>query len=336
MNTVAKLGSYALGLAVVFGGALGAGKLTTPDPTSAAARTADAQESAGQSRTTGESAGHGHASDKTTGPEQSNQEQPAQEQDHTDDHTTPQQQTATDTPGGLQVSQDGYTLNLIDSVSTKSAEDFEFTVIGPDGSPVKDYEVEHDKKLHFIVASRDLTSFQHLHPELSPDGTWSVRLKAPKPGPYRAFADFVPTGGEKLTLGADLMAGGDYRPDPLPEVSRTAKVDGYTVNLDGDLAPGKTTKLTLTVSKDGKPVDDLEPYLGAYGHLVALRAHDLAYLHVHPEESDTAGPGITFYAEAPSRGDYRLFLDFKHKGEVRTASFTAQADPDAHADDHTH
>ncbi|MET8863915.1 hypothetical protein ABZW11_13255 [Nonomuraea sp. NPDC004580] len=331
MNTAAKLGSYALGLAVVFGGALGAGKLTAPDPTSAAARTADDQESAGPSRTSGESAGHGHASDETAGPEQSHQEQ-----DHTDDqtdhHTTPQQQTAADTPGGLQVSQNGYTLNLNDSVSTESAEDFEFTVIGPDGSPVTDYEVEHDKKLHFIVASRDLTSFQHLHPELSPDGTWSVRLKAPKPGPYRAFADFVPTGGEKLTLGADLMAGGDYRPDPLPEVSRTAKADGYTVSLDGDLAPGKTTKLTLTISKDGKPVDDLEPYLGAYGHLVALRANDLAYLHVHPEESDTAGPGITFYAEAPSRGDYRLFLDFKHKGEVRTASFTAKADPD----DHTH
>ena len=83
-------------------------------------------------------------------------------------------------------------------------------------------------------------------------------------------------------------------------------MDGYTVTLDGDLAPGQTSKLTLKVTKDGKPVTDLQPYLGAYGHLVALRAGDLAYLHVHPdgEPGDgktTPGPDITFYAEVPSR-----------------------------------
>ncbi len=70
---------------------------------------------------------------------------------------------------------------------------------------------------------------------------------------------------------------------------------------------------------------DLQRYLGAFGHLVALRAGDLAYLHVHPEESVKAGPEITFYAEVPSGGDYRLFLDFQHDGKVRTADFTARA-----------
>ncbi|MDP9870255.1 hypothetical protein J2S55_009521 [Streptosporangium brasiliense] len=84
------------------------------------------------------------------------------------------------------------------------------------------------------------------------------------------------------------------------------------------------------MSKDGKPVTDLQPYLGAYGHLVALRTGDLAYLHVHPDgepgDGRTApGPEITFYAEVPSRGDYRLFLDFQHEGTVRTADFTLGA-----------
>lgn len=308
MNTAAKLGSYALGLAVLFGGALGVGKVAGPTPPQPAA-TADS----------GGHAGDGHAAEQEQG----------------------QKQAVSDTPGGLQVSQNGYTLNPITPLTTGKPTDFEFTVIGPDEQPVTAYQVEHDKKLHFIVASRDLTSFQHLHPEMAPDGTWSVKLTLPKAGAYRAFADFVPTGGEKLTLGADLQAAGDYQPEPLPHVSRTAEVGDYTVGLEGDLVPGRSSKLTLTVSKDGKPVDDLEPYLGAYGHLVALRAGDLAYLHVHPEESKTAGPGITFYAEAPSRGDYRLFLDFKHGGEVRTASFTATATKsDGHApsdtDDHGH
>ncbi|MEV0827679.1 hypothetical protein [Nonomuraea rubra] len=299
MNTAAKLGSYALGLAVIFGGALGVGQVVDPP---AATDTPHDQ---------------GHTGD-----------------DHT---TTAQPSQTSNTPGGLQVSQDGYTLNPITSLTTGVPTDFKFTVIGPDGQPVTDYQVEHDKKLHFIVASRDLTSFQHLHPDLTPDGTWSVKLTLPKAGAYRAFADFVPAGGKKLTLGADVQAAGDYRPEPLPHVSRTAAVDDYTVNLAGDLVPGRSSKLTLTVSKDGEPVTDLEPYLGAYGHLVALRAGDLAYLHVHPEESKQAGPEITFYAEAPSRGDYRLFLDFKHEGKVRTASFTATATlSDGHAPSATH
>jgi hypothetical protein len=85
--------------------------------------------------------------------------------------------------------------------------------------------------------------------------------------------------------------------------------------------------LNFAVSRDGKPVADLQPYLGAYGHLVALRASDLAYLHVHPmgEPGDgvtPAGPGIDFHATFPTAGDYRLYLDFKDQNVVRTAEFT--------------
>ncbi|GAA2208422.1 hypothetical protein GCM10009850_038800 [Nonomuraea monospora] len=326
MNTAAKLGSYALGLAVVFGGALGVGKVVNPTSAGTVAAPPDARTGDGQTEA--------HAGD---GQPDTHAGHAAQPEGHAGDGQSEQKQQTSNTPGGLQVSQDGYTLNPITSITTGVPTDFKFTVIGPDGKPVTGYQVEHDKKLHFIVASRDLTSFQHLHPEMTPDGTWSVKLTVPKAGAYRAFADFAPTGGEKLTLGADLQAAGDYRPEPLPHVSRTAAVDDYTVNLAGDLVPGQSSKLTLTVSKDGEPVTDLEPYLGAYGHLVALRAGDLAYLHVHPEESEKAGPEITFYAEAPSRGDYRLFLDFKHEGKVRTASFTATATlSDGHAPSATH
>jgi len=85
--------------------------------------------------------------------------------------------------------------------------------------------------------------------------------------------------------------------------------------------------LTLSVSRDGKPAGDLQPYLGAYGHLVAVRASDLAYLHVHPmgepDDGKTApGPDIVFHTTFPSTGAYRLFLDFQHGGVVRTAAFT--------------
>ena len=90
--------------------------------------------------------------------------------------------------------------------------------------------------------------------------------------------------------------------------STSAVVDDYEVTLDGDLVAGEESELTLTVRRDGAPVTDLQPYLAAYGHLVALRDGDLAYLHVHPagepgDGTTEPGPGVTFYASAPSAGD---------------------------------
>ncbi|MGW4941894.1 hypothetical protein ACWEOZ_09925 [Actinoplanes sp. NPDC004185] len=235
-------------------------------------------------------------------------------------------------PAGLQVSQDGYRLlPLTGELSTGAPQPFQFRIIGPDGNSVTSYTTSHDKDLHLIVVRRDLSGFQHLHPSLATDGTWSLPLAVAAPGQYRVFADFQPAGrSDGLTLGTDIPAPGDYQPRPLPPVDTTTTVDGYTVTLTGTLKPGASSQLTLSVSRNGKPVTDLQPYLGAYGHLVALRDGDLAYLHVHPDGTPgdgrtAAGPGTTFHADVPSTGSYRLYLDFQHAGKVRIAEFTAIA-----------
>lgn len=288
MNAGAKLAAYAVGLILIFGVAAGAGKVIGPDNKPAPAAESHGAES------------HGAETSHTEG-----------------DHM----------PGGLQIAEDGYQLRLVStSLPIGAPRPFEFRVLQPDGKPLTAYTTTHDKDLHLIVVRRDLTGFQHVHPTLGSDGTWSVPLSVASPGQYRVFADFQPAArAEGLTLGADVAAPGDYRPQELPSPSRTATVDDYRVTLDGQLQAGSSSTLKLTVSKNGAPVTDLQPYLGAYGHLVALRDGDLAFLHVHPEESATAGPDITFMAEVPSAGAYRLFLDFQHGGDVRTVAFTATA-----------
>ncbi|MEU5083246.1 MULTISPECIES: hypothetical protein [Streptomyces] len=235
-------------------------------------------------------------------------------------------------PGGLQTSERGYTLDLrTPAVTAGRKTDLRFAVVrDATGRPLTAYREEHTKELHLIIASRDLTHYQHLHPTRATDGTWSAPLTLPRAGVYRVFADFTPDGGEGLTLGADLTASGAYAPAPLPAPAATAEVDGYQVSLRGRLSPGRDSALTLGVTRDGKPVRDLQPYLGAYGHLVALRSGDLGYLHVHPngEPGDgrtRPGPDISFTTTAPSTGTYRLFLDFKHAGRVHTAAFTVRA-----------
>ena len=199
-------------------------------------------------------------------------------------------------------------------------------------APVTEYLVSHEKQLHLIVVRRDLADYQHVHPVLDDSGTWSVPLNLTEPGDYRVFADFVPADGRAVTLGADMTVAGRYTPQPLPAPSGTATVDGYTVTLAGVARAGRPSELTLSVSRDGKPVTDLQPYLGAYGHLVAVRASDLGYLHVHPMSDGAVpatapGPQIAFHTTLPSAGEYRLFLDFKHRDAVHTAEFTVEGAP---------
>lgn len=230
--------------------------------------------------------------------------------------------------GGLTSSDQGYSLLLAaPTAPSGNPTALRFHIAGPNGRPVTEFDQTHDKQLHLIAVRTDTSGFQHVHPTMDPAGIWTTELDL-TPGAWRLFTDFQPTGfGTSLTLGVNLSVPGDYRPSPLPAPNLTAIVDGYTVTLNGDLVAGRMSDLTLNISRGGMPVIDLQPYLGAFGHLVALRANDLAYLHVHPqgEPGDgvtPAGPDITFGATAPSAGTYRLYLDFQHNGVVRTAEFT--------------
>ncbi|MGW6376507.1 hypothetical protein ACWFRB_10635 [Rhodococcus sp. NPDC055112] len=286
MNTPIKLAAYAGGLAVIFAAALGLGAATgSPIDMS----------------NTHDTTAHGGHADAGT--------------------------AVTTAPAGLQVSEQGYTLSEVTApAEADSPGVLNFRILGPSGAAVTEYDELHEKQLHLIVVRSDTSEFRHVHPVRAADGTWSIDWSWPRGGTYRVFADFQPVGGPQLTLGRNVDVAGDFAPAPLPRETRVAEVDGYQVTLSGDLRTAGG-ELTLAVARDGKPVTDLQPYLGAFGHLVALRTGDLAYLHVHPQgepgDGVTApGPDVSFHAQAPSDGTYRLFLDFQHENVVRTAEFT--------------
>ena len=224
--------------------------------------------------------------------------------------------------GGLLVSQDGYTLEP-DSRTLTPGSPFTFTITDPDGTPLEDYQDLHDRDLHFIVASRDLQHYAHVHPTRGQNGRWSVELPELPAGAYRAFADFQPAGAQQYTLGIDLTAPGEATAAEPLHPQDTDKVDGFEVTLDRN-GTGASSEVTITVRRDGQVVTT-EPYLGAAGHLVALRDGDLAYLHVHPLDDEPAGP-VRFAVEVPSAGLYALFFDFQVDGQVRTAQFVIDAD----------
>jgi len=227
-------------------------------------------------------------------------------------------------PAGLAVSAEGHTLDLAaDALPAGDAVPLSFRLLGPDGTPVTAYETVHEQDLHLVVVRRDLSGYQHLHPEFAPDGTWTTAV-ALQPGSWRVLADATPSDlGSGLVLGADLAVGGTSEPVPLPAPSPTAEVDGYTVTVEGDLVAGQESEVVVRVARDGVPVTDLQPYLGARGHLVALRAGDLGYLHVHP--TGASGGEVRFAVRVPAAGAHRLFFDFRHGDVVRTAAVTVDA-----------
>jgi hypothetical protein len=221
---------------------------------------------------------------------------------------------------GLAVSDKGLTLELARRTAPQSTPvQLAFRIADRRGRTVRDFDVEHTRRMHFIVVRRDMTGFQHLHPTRNADGSWSVPVTLPEAGSYRVFADFS-VDNTDYTLAGDITVDGSVRSRELPAPVERVDVDGLRVAFtEGATTAGAESELGFTVTRDGKPVA-IESYLGAKGHLVALRQGDLAFLHVHPDENS-----LKFTATFPTAGSYRLFLQFKtNDGRVHTAAFTQE------------
>ena len=286
MNPVAKLLSFAAVLALAFGAAAFAGSRVDVRPGEQAADKPDVHGMGAE-----EAGGHG-----------------------ADGAAAPQ------AVRGLAVSDGGLTLKLARNTATAGKRsDLAFGIVDRDGQMVRDFDLEHTKRMHVIVVRRDMTGFQHVHPTQRPDGTWSVPVTLDEPGSYRVFADFS-VDGKAYTLADDLNVDGTVRSRQLPAPVDSINVDGMRVSLtEGASKAGAEAELGFEVTRNGKPVA-IEDYLGAKGHLVALRQGDLAFLHVHPDENS-----LRFMATFPTAGNYRLFLQFKTEdGRVHTAAFTQE------------
>jgi hypothetical protein len=198
-----------------------------------------------------------------------------------------------------------------------------------DGSPVEAFELTHEKLLHLIMVSKDLSYFNHVHPEYKGGGVFEIANDFPAGGEYRMIADFKPAGGDAMTKLAWLEVEGEpalpapvVLTDPLE-----ATTDGKRVTLRiSSLAPDEESVLAFHVEEEvsGRPITDLEPYLGAIGHVVILSEDGERYVHVHAEEDQGSGPDASFEATFPKNGVYKIWAQFQHKGRVFTASYAVQ------------
>jgi hypothetical protein len=224
--------------------------------------------------------------------------------------------------GGLAIAAAGYRLDAPRTMLPLGRPTpFRFTVHGHAG-PERQFDEHGGVQMHLIVVRRDLTGYVHLHPTAMPDGTWSTELFLPEAGVYRAFVDFE-RDGRQTVLGVDVFVAGEFEPRELAGPAAAEEIDGYRIELDAGVEAGAHGTLAYRLTRQGERVA-LEPYLGAGGHLVALREGDLAYLHAHPlrEGAGSLEFGVTF----PTAGSYGLFLQFQHEERVSTVAHTLVVD----------
>lgn len=241
-----------------------------------------------------------------------------------------------------------------------------FEALDQQGAALRNLEWVHERPLHLLVVSEDLSRFDHIHPELRGGARYVVEHEFPAEGDYRLYADYTPPGGATRVESFRVSVGGDSAaPVPLEPESKEATAGPLRVSWSADqsLTAGRDLVLTFKVrdAASGLRIPDLEPYLGAWGHFVLIREGHNGFIHAHPiEEGSTAaeetaphvhGAGTEATGPPPGRirvavnfseaGRCKMWSQFQIDGEVHTAPFvlnvasatkTVSEDPEIPAD----
>ena len=197
-----------------------------------------------------------------------------------------------------------------------------------DGTPIKKFDVLHEKLVHLIVVREGLDEFAHLHPEVNASGMITIEYAFPKSGKYRLFADHQPQGKSPGLAAGELVIAGDDEPAValVPNASNEVAVGEIKAHVAFTPGDQETSVRFHFVDADGKAVGDLQPYLGAMGHLVIISADGREYVHAHPlSEAKTAPDGaVEFAAHFPKHGIYKAWGQFQRSGSVFTVPFVLE------------
>ncbi|MET3961108.1 hypothetical protein ABIE44_001042 [Marmoricola sp. OAE513] len=230
---------------------------------------------------------------------------------------------------GLKSSYVGYTIkNLTVPEKAGVPGKLSFQIETFRGKPLLDYITELTKDMHVYVVSKDLSVFRHVHPEMAEDGTWTGNLTVPTDGTYRVITEFTARdeggNGDQLVLGEERTIGRPGKTVAVPAVSTSATDDGTTVSVVRRPTTGFEKQMELGFSRDGKPAS-LGTYLGVYAHVSAFNVKTGALVHMHPLSSPvTEGKKsvLNFHINFEAPGDYRMFVQTRVSGVVRTIPIT--------------
>jgi putative copper resistance protein D len=218
---------------------------------------------------------------------------------------------------------------------------------GPEGRPLQQLAISHERILHVLIIGRDMRSFAHIHPEDAGPVTGEMLKKSVFPVKFT-----FPKAGEYL-VGVDFNAEDEFYSRTFrlsvsgKQAMSAAKMDFSTIKNFGEyrvrfaISPmnvkaGEETSLQYIIEKDGQPVTDLNPYLGAAMHLAVVSDDLNQYIHshgtvpgephahhnhMHAKPPETFGPEIDADVVFPVKGVYAIFGQLKHRDQVLLFDF---------------
>jgi len=206
-----------------------------------------------------------------------------------------------------------------------------------DDSKIVELETIHEQKAHLIIVSEDLEYFNHIHPTMVNNSAYSLQMNLPYGGSYKLFIEYKPKDSQKITDGFDLEAEGNEKPKMI---FRSEKLSfnhkDISVSLQGasEIYSGSELQLSILIMKDGKKISsgNLDNYLGEKAHAVMIGFSDMELLHIHPMViNDT----LHLHSNFDNSGIYRLWVQFKIDGVLRTADFVLNVKPSHHSEKKT-
>lgn len=243
--------------------------------------------------------------------------------------SVPHSHTGLPAGDGTQASYVGYTLaDLTFPAKAGVPGTYSFHIETFRGAALTDYITDLTQNMHVYVVSTDLSVYRHVHPTMAADGTWTGSLTVPHDGTYRLVTEFIARdeggNGDQVVLGVERTVGKPAKAVPVPPASRTATSDGVTLDVLVDPTVGNDRQLTLGLSRNGEPAS-LGTYLGVYAHISAFNVKTGALVHMHPLGSPETVDGrsvLNFHSGFKVAGDYRMFVQTRVSGIVRTIPIT--------------
>lgn len=216
---------------------------------------------------------------------------------------------------------------------------------GNESAPVP-LDLVHEKKMHLILVSDDLSWFDHIHPEYQASGAYDIKVlgkgdkftngrghnetRFDSGGKYLAFTDYKPLGALNQVNKTELnVVGSPAKAMVYTQPKMTTSVDGYSVTFDphgSAIAAGTSGHIHIDITEKGQRItpDKIENYLGAKAHVVMIETTTKEFLHVHPE---AAGDELEMNTTFAKPGTYRGWLQFQTSGKVHAADFVIKVEP---------
>ncbi len=234
---------------------------------------------------------------------------------------------------------------------------------GSTGLPTDDLVTHHQALLHLLIIDDAGQTFRHLHPARVAPGELQIALGGLPGGRYTVYTEIARAGGGAELLRAPLTIAGDPPPAaPVPQGLGVRSIAGLSIAVSADgLRAGQPSTIALTISRDGRPVSDIQPWLGMAGHLIARSEDGQVVAHIHaagsmagmdmpgmtmdmpgmpgmPQMPTAATQGIAptptsygleigFVYTFPQPGVYRLWAQFQERGQIITVPIALDVMP---------